>query len=115
MWEKKYKRTRFTKKWEMLKSQAEVLASQTGAEIKIIMYNPNNKKTGNFHISNITKTRELGVMTKMKPPLSPPPVTYSPSNPSLFNHQSISIHMQRLHHYFQHQTSQGYLESNSAI
>ena len=106
----------FTKKWKTLKSQAEALASQTGAEIKIIIYNPdNNKKPENFHASNIIETREPGAATKMTPPLPPLPVKHSPSNPLLFNHQLISIRMQRLHHCFQHQTSQLYLEGNSAI
>ena len=44
----------FTKKWKTLKSQAEAFASQTGAEIKIIIYNLENKKPENFQMSNIT-------------------------------------------------------------
>ena len=74
-----YRRTTFTKKWKMLKSQAEALASQTGAEIKIVIYNA-DKKTVTFHMSNITEMREPGAATKMTPPLVlPPPVTHSPS------------------------------------
>ena len=30
-----YRRTTFSKKWKILKSQAEILATQTGAEIKL--------------------------------------------------------------------------------
>ena len=30
-----YRRTAFSKKWKILKSQAEILATQTGAEIKL--------------------------------------------------------------------------------
>ena len=64
----------------MLKSQAGVHASQTGAEIKIVIYNPDNKKTVSFHSSNITEMREPGAATKMTPPLVlPPPVTHLPS------------------------------------
>ena len=32
-----YRRTTFTKNWKKLKSQAEALASQTGAEIRIVI------------------------------------------------------------------------------
>ena len=75
-----YRRTTFTKKWKTLKTQAEALASQTGAEIKIVIYNPDNKKTVTFHTSNITKMKGPGAATKMTPPLVlPPPVTDSPS------------------------------------
>ena len=43
-----YRRTAFTKKCKTLKSQAEVLVSQTGGEIKILIYNHDNNKNGNF-------------------------------------------------------------------
>ena len=70
---KEYRRMTCTKKWTTLKSQAEALSSQTGTEIKMIIHNPDNKKTKNFHTSNITETREPGAATKMTPP-----VTHSP-------------------------------------
>ena len=44
-----YRRTTYTKKYNTLKSTAEALASQCRAEIKIIIYNPDNRKTEKFH------------------------------------------------------------------
>ena len=82
----------FTKKWKMLKSQAEALASQTGAEMKIVIYNPDNKKTENFHTSNITKTREPGAAIKMSPLLPPPPIMHSQSK-SLTLRPPVNFHL----------------------
>ena len=63
-----------------MKPQAVALASQNGAEIRIVIYNPDSKKTVTFHTSNITEMRKPGAATKMTPPLVlPPPVTHSPS------------------------------------
>ena len=58
-----YRRTTYTKKYNTLKSTAEALASQCGAEIKIIIYNPDNGKTEEFHTLNLllTQRREPGV------------------------------------------------------
>ena len=44
-----YRRTTFSKKWKAVKKLAEQLASQTGAQLKIIIFNLDNNKTETIH------------------------------------------------------------------
>ena len=55
-----YRRTTFTKKWKTLKSQAEALASQTGVEIKAVIYNPDNKKAVNSPYVKYNRNERTG-------------------------------------------------------
>ena len=50
-----YRHTTFSKKWKTLKKLAEQLASQTAAQLKIIIFNPDNNKTETFHTQNMIK------------------------------------------------------------
>ena len=56
-----YRRTTFTKKWKTLKSQAEALASQTGVEIKAVIYNPDNKKAVNSPYVKYNRNERTGL------------------------------------------------------
>ena len=50
-----YRCTTFSKKWKTLKKLAEQLASQTGAQLKVINFNPDSSKTETFHTQNMIK------------------------------------------------------------
>ena len=50
-----HRHTMFSKKWKKLKKLAQQLASQTGAQLKIIIFNPGNNKTETFHTQNMMK------------------------------------------------------------
>ena len=43
-----------------MKKQAEDLAKQTGAQIKITIFNLNSKRTITYHTSNLTEEKEPG-------------------------------------------------------
>ena len=47
--------TMFSKKMETLKKLAEQLTSQTGTQLNIIIFNPDNNKTKPFHTQNMIK------------------------------------------------------------
>ena len=55
-----YRRTTFSKKVKSMKKQAEDLAKQMGAQRKIIIFNPDSKKTITYHTSNLTEEKETG-------------------------------------------------------
>ena len=54
-----YRRTTFSKKVKIMKKQAD-LSKQTGAQIKITIFNPDSKKTITYHTSNLTEETEPG-------------------------------------------------------
>ena len=55
-----YRRTTFSKKGKSMKKQAEDLAKQMGAQIKITIFNLDSKKTITYHTSSVTEEKEPG-------------------------------------------------------
>ena len=55
-----YRRTTFSKKSEKHEKEAEDLAKQTGAQIKITIFNPDSKRTITYHTSNVTEGKGPG-------------------------------------------------------
>ena len=68
---------------ETLKKLAEQLASQTGTQLNIIIFNPDNNKTKPFHTQNMIKepweTSKPNLHIQLNQPSKQLPVTHSPS------------------------------------
>ena len=78
-----YRRTTFSKKSKGIKKYANDFPQQTGAEIKIVIYNPDNKKTQTYYTKNVSVPfgRESKHSTVKKSPAAaaaPPPLVHSP-------------------------------------
>ena len=72
----KRRQTTFCRKIKILHQKAEMISKQTGAQIKIIVYNPDNGKTSNFYTSN---------------------TQFNTSQEAIYQKMSQSIHHQRYH------------------
>ena len=70
-----YRRTTFSKKSKGIKKYADDFAQQTGGEIKIVIYNPGNKKTQTYYTKNVSVQfgRESKHSTVEKSPAAAPP------------------------------------------
>lgn len=49
----KYRRTTSSNKWKSLNESADIFASQTGVQVKIIIFNTNNNKKEAFYTKNM--------------------------------------------------------------
>ena len=68
-----------------------MVAKQTGAQIKIVVYNPDNGKTSNFYKSNTSVQHEPGDNVSRNEPINPPPTLPPSSYRSPFKSQPLAI------------------------
>ena len=77
-----YRRTTFSKKSKGIKKYADDFAQQTGAEIKIVIYNPDNKKTQTYYTKNVSvpfgRESKHSTVEKSAAAAPPPPLVHSP-------------------------------------
>ena len=77
-----YRRTTFSKKSKGIKKYADDFAHQTGAEIKIVIYNPDNKKTQTYYTKNVSvpfgRESKHSTVEKSAAAAPPPPLVHSP-------------------------------------
>ena len=76
------RRTTFSKKSKGIKKYADDFAQQTGAEIKIVIYNPDNKKTQTYYTKNVSvpfgRESKHSTVEKSAAAAPPPPLVHSP-------------------------------------
>ena len=77
-----YRRTTFSKKSKGIKKYTDDFAQQTGAEIKIVIYNPDNKKTQTYYTKNVSvpfgRESKHSTVEKSAAAAPPPPLVHSP-------------------------------------
>ena len=77
-----YRRTTSSKKSKGIKKYTDDFAKQTGAEIKIVIYNPNNKKMQTYYTKNVSvpfgHESKHSTVEKSAAAPPPPPLVHSP-------------------------------------